>query len=312
MWLFFSEPLPASTARKFGSAILTKAMEERHEIKLSSYDRMFPNQDTMPKGGFGNLIALPLQGRARKEQYSEFVDDDFNSYHDQWEYLYQIQRITAEEVDSYLSKLRVQNELGELIEEQEKPWEKKYENPLSAFDFPPVVNVVEANLLYIEKKGILQKALNKIKRLAAFKNPDFYKSQAMRLPVYNKPRVIDASEEAGQYLCIPRGCKDSLTELINSSIHYEDKRNSGNHINLHFNGELREEQQLAAAEMLKYENGILSATTAFGKTVVASYLIAERKVNTLILVLTNRYRSGERNARLSPEFLAVQFFFHRR
>ena len=284
VWLFFSEPLPASTARKFGSAILTKAMEERHEIKLSSYDRMFPNQDTMPKGGFGNLIALPLQGRARKEQYSEFVDDDFNSYHDQWEYLYQIQRITAEEVDSYLSKLRVQNELGELIEEQEKPWEKKYENPLSAFDFPPVVNVVEANLLYIEKKGILQKALNKIKRLAAFKNPDFYKSQAMRLPVYNKPRVIDASEEAGQYLCIPRGCKDSLTELINSSIHYEDKRNSGNHINLHFNGELREEQQLAAAEMLKYENGILSATTAFGKTVVASYLIAERKVNTLILV----------------------------
>ena len=111
VWLFFSEPLPASTARKFGSAILTKAMEERHEIKLSSYDRMFPNQDTMPKGGFGNLIALPLQGRARKEQYSEFVDDDFNSYHDQWEYLYQIQRITAEEVDSYLSKLRVQNEL---------------------------------------------------------------------------------------------------------------------------------------------------------------------------------------------------------
>ena len=283
-WMFFEEPVSAAIARKFGSAILTKAMEERHEIKLSSYDRLFPNQDTMPKGGFGNLIALPLQGRARKEHNSEFVDEDFISYPDQWEYLDQIKRINAEDIDSFLSKLHVNNELGELVTEQEKPWEKNRENPLTVFDFPPVVNVVEANLLYIEKKGLSQKALNKIKRLAAFKNPDFYKSQAMRLPVYNKPRVIDTSEETGQYLCIPRGCKDSLTELIASSIHYEDKRNSGNHINLHFNGKLREEQQLAADEMLKYENGILSATTAFGKTVVASYLIAERKVNTLILV----------------------------
>lgn len=284
VWLFFDEPLPAVTARKLGSAILTKAMEERHEIKLSSYDRMFPNQDTMPKGGFGNLIALPLQGRARKEHNSEFMDDAFVSYPDQWEYLYHIKRITAEEVEGFLSKLHVQNELGELAAESEKPWEKKPENPLTVFDFPPVINVVEANLLYIEKKGISQKALNKIKRLAAFKNPDFYKSQAMRLPVYNKPRVIDTSEETEQYLCIPRGCKDSLTELVASTIHYEDKRNSGNHINLHFNGKLRDEQQLAADEILKYENGILSATTAFGKTVVASYLIGERKVNTLILV----------------------------
>lgn len=284
VWLFFDELLSAATARKLGSAILTKAMEERHEIKLSSYDRMFPNQDTMPKGGFGNLIALPLQGRARKERNSEFVDESFNSYPDQWEFLYQIKRITAGMVDSYLSKLQAHNELGELAAEQEKSWEKKRETPLTAFDYPPVVNVVEANLLYIEKKGISQKALNKIKRLAAFKNPDFYKSQAMRLPVYNKPRVIDTSEETEQYLCIPRGCKNSLTELVTSTINYDDKRNGGNHINLHFNGKLREEQQLAVDEMLKYENGILSATTAFGKTVVASYIIDERKVNTLILV----------------------------
>lgn len=284
VWLFFDKPLPAVTARKLGSAVLTKAMEERHEIKLSSYDRMFPNQDTMPKGGFGNLIALPLQGRARKEHNSEFVDESFNSYPDQWEFLYQIKRISAEMVDSYLSKLQVHNELGELAAEHEKPWEKKHEIPLTAFDYPPVVNVVEANMLYIEKKGISQKVLNKIKRLAAFKNPDFYKSQAMRLPVYNKPRVIDTSKETERYLCIPRGCKNSLTELITSTINYDDKRNGGNHINLRFNGELREEQQIAADEMLKYENGILSATTAFGKTVVASYLIAERKVNTLILV----------------------------
>ena len=245
VWFFFEEPVAAATARKLGSAILTKAMEERHEIKLSSYDRMFPNRDTMPKGGFGNLIALPLQGRARKEHNNEFVEEEYISYPDQWEYLYEIKKITPFDVDRYLATLHIQNELGELATEDEKPWERKPDHPVTAFDFSAAVNVVEANMLYIEKSGISQKALNKIKRLAAFKNPDFYKSQAMRLPVYNKPRVIDISEETAQYLCIPRGCKESLTDLIasaNSTIHFDDKRNIGNPIHLHFNGTLRDEQ----------------------------------------------------------------------
>ena len=287
IWMFFEEPISAISARKLGSAILTKAMDKRHEIKLSSYDRMFPNQDTMPKGGFGNLIALPLQGRARQNHNTEFVDEDFRSYPDQWEYLYNVKRISADELDRCLSVLCVHSELGELRAEDEKPWERKAENPITAFDFPDIVKAVEANLLYIKKAGISQKALNQIKRLAAFRNPDFYKSQAMRLPVYNKPRVIDTSDETEQYLCIPRGCKDSLTDLVesaNSTIDFIDKRNAGNPIRLHFNGQLRDEQQLAANAMLEHKNGILSATTAFGKTVVASYLISERKVNTLILV----------------------------
>ena len=287
IWLFFEEPVAAATARKLGSAILTKAMEKRHEIKLSSYDRMFPNQDTMPKGGLGNLIALPLQGKARKEHNTEFVNEEFVSYPDQWEYLYQIKKLSSADIDSFLSVLHIQNELGELAAEEERPWEKRIENPIASFDFPDTVKVVEANLLYIDKTGISQKSLNKVKRLAAFRNPDFYKSQAMRLPVYNKPRVIDTSEETAQYLCIPRGCKDSLMELVssaNAKVEYTDKRNMGNPIHLRFSGRLRKEQQLAASAMLQHEIGILSATTAFGKTVVASYLIAARKVNTLILV----------------------------
>lgn len=286
-WFFFEEPIAAVIARKLGSSILTRAMEKRHEIKLSSYDRMFPNQDTMPKGGLGNLIALPLQGKARKEHHTEFVDEEFVSYPDQWEYLFQIKKISSTDMDRYFSVLHIQNELGELAAEEEKPWEKRLESLITSFDFPDTVKVVEANLLYIDKSGVSQKALNKVKRLAAFRNPDFYKSQAMRLPVYNKPRVIDTSEETAQYLCIPRGCKDSLMELVssaNAKIEYMDKRNMGTPIHLHFNGQLREEQQLAADAMLRHEIGILSATTAFGKTVVASYLIASRKVNTLILV----------------------------
>ena len=287
MWFFFEEAIPASTARKFGSGLLTKAMESRHEIKLDSYDRMFPNQDTMPKGGFGNLIALPLQGRARKSKNSEFVDDNFISYPDQWEYLYNIKKITANEIEEYTKLLCDNGDLGELVSEDEKPWEKKPEQNITPMDFSGTVEIVKANMLFIKKKGISQYALNKIKRLGAFKNPDFYKSQAMRLPIYNKPRIIDTTEETDKFLCIPRGCEESLLALLdNAGAGYiiEDERNIGSAVNVKFKGELYAEQQSAVNEMLKYENGVLSATTAFGKTVVASYIIARRSVNTLILV----------------------------
>lgn len=287
MWFFFEQAVPAFAARKFGSGLLTKSMESRHEIKLDSYDRMFPNQDTMPKGGFGNLIALPLQGRARKSKNSEFVDDNFISYPDQWEYLYNIKKITANEIEEYTKLLCDNGDLGELVSEDEKPWEKKPEQNITPMDFSGTVEIVKANMLFIKKKGISQYALNKIKRLGAFKNPDFYKSQAMRLPIYNKPRIIDTTEETDKFLCIPRGCEESLLALLdNAGAGYiiEDERNIGSAVNVKFKGELYAEQQSAVNEMLKYENGVLSATTAFGKTVVAAYIIAQRSVNTLILV----------------------------
>lgn len=287
MWFFFEEAVPASTARKFGSGLLTKAMESRHEIKLDSYDRMFPNQDTMPKGGFGNLIALPLQGRARKSKNSEFVDDNFISYPDQWKYLYNIKKITANEIEEYKKQLCDNGDLGELVSEDEKPWEKKPEQNVTPMDFSGTVEMVKANMLFIKKKGISQYALNKIKRLGAFKNPDFYKSQAMRLPIYNKPRIIDTTEETDKFLCISRGCEESLLALLdNAGAEYiiEDERNIGSAVNVKFKGILYPEQQTAVDEMLKYENGVLSATTAFGKTVVAAYIIAQRSVNTLVLV----------------------------
>lgn len=287
MWFFFEQAVPAFAARKFGSGLLTKSMESRHEIKLDSYDRMFPNQDTMPKGGFGNLIALPLQGRARKSKNSEFVDDNFISYPDQWEYLYNIKKITANEIEEYTKLLCDNGDLGELVSEDEKPWEKKPEQNITPMDFSGIVEIVKANMLFVKKKGISQYALNKIKRLGAFKNPDFYKSQAMRLPIYNKPRIIDTTEETDKFLCIPRGCEESLLALLdNTGAEYiiEDERNIGSPVNLKFKGELYAEQQSAVNEMLKYENGVLSATTAFGKTVVAAYIIAQRSVNTLILV----------------------------
>jgi superfamily II DNA or RNA helicase len=295
VWFFFENKIPASIARKFGSALLTEAMSRNHEIRFNSYDRLFPNQDTMPNGGFGNLIALPLQGFARKSGNSLFVDESFLPYYDQWAYFSGIQKLSIDTVKNYISRLCGNTELGVLSSARDdnelKPWElAKPQIELTSIDFFDTVKIIKANMLHIDKTGISQKALNRLKRLGAFRNPDFYRSQAMRLPTYNKPRIIDITEETERHLSIPRGCEDELLELLckaNAQYVLDDMRNPGNPIDVEFNGILRPEQVLAANKLLKHETGILSATTAFGKTVVASYVISQRKTNALILVHTS-------------------------
>lgn len=289
VWFFFEQPISASQARKFGSAMLTYAMSKQHDIPFKSYDRLFPNQDTMPKGGFGNLIALPLQKAARVNGNSMFIDKSFQPYNDQWAFLSKVLLLSEKRIEYLISKLCDGNELGMLKkddEEEPKLWES-VKKELRKDDFPRQMILTKANMLFIPKEGCSQKALNQMKRLAAFKNPEFYKAQAMRLPTFNKPRIISCSEEPNGYLCLPRGCETDLIDLANKfdvKISWNDKTNQGNHINVQFNGELRGEQPLAIEKLLEYNNGILCGTTAFGKTVAAIRMIAERKVNTLILV----------------------------
>lgn len=166
MWFFFEDRLPASLARKFGAALLTFSMNRRHEIKFRSYDRFFPSQDTMPKGGLGNLIALPLQKAARKERNSEFVDENFQSYDDQWAFLSGIERLSQARVENLISKLCQGDELGVLKadeEEAQKPWETPPKVILNKNDFPRQIEVVKANMLYIPKADISQRALNRLK-----------------------------------------------------------------------------------------------------------------------------------------------------
>lgn len=292
VWFFFEEQVPAATARKFGSSLLTFAMNKRHEIKFKSYDRFFPNQDTMPKGGLGNLIALPLQMEARQKGNSLFVDEEFNPYPDQWEFLGLVKKLSFNEIERLTRRLSSSNEseLGALRKDDNeliKPWDKITFSNLTQNDFPRKINIVEADMLYVLKEGISQKALNRLKRLAAFKNPEFYKAQAMRMPTYNKPRIISCSDETDEYLWLPRGCKQEVENLLSEyavDLEIEDKTNHGKKINIEFNGSLRDEQLSAYNNLVKYNNGVLAAATAFGKTIVAAKLIAEKKTNTLIIV----------------------------
>ena len=308
LWIFFESAMPCATARKLGSALLTAAMEREGKLKLDAYDRMFPCQDTLPNGGFGNLIALPLQGQARKKGNSLFVDGAFHPYPDQWAYLSEMQKLTPEEVDSLIKVHSHGDALGNLcvVESTAKPWEKQRKENLSALDFYSAQHIVRANMLYIPANGFSARARNQILRLAAFRNPDFYRSQAMRLPIYDKPRIICAAEERDGYLALPRCCDEALTELLeNVGVAYEiaDRTCVGNPIRASFKGTLREEQIPAADALLEHENGVLSATTAFGKTVIAAYLIGQRKVNTLVLVHTQALLNQWKKA--LSEFLEI-------
>ncbi len=289
VWFFFEDKISAAIARKFGTALLTFAMGKRHEISFKSYDRLFPNQDTMPKGGFGNLIALPLQKSARKKGNSVFLDKKFVPYADQWKFLSDIQKFAEADVVSFATTFSKGNELGMLKSEdsdEKKPWKKK-QIELQHLDFPETVEIVVSGMLYVKKTGLSQKALNTLKRLAAFKNPEFYKNQAMRMPTFNKPRVISCSEDFKNYLAIPRGCEDDVHHLLKEykvKWHRIDESNHGRLISVDFNGVLSQDQLDAVDALLERDNGVLAAATAFGKTVVGAKLISSRKVNTLILV----------------------------
>ena len=176
VWFFFSEPVAAAEARRLGSGLLTQAMARRHELRFQSYDRLFPSQDTLPKGGFGNLIALPFQGQAQRDGNTLFVDEQFIPYADQWAFLSTLHKITPGELTEYLARLCDGGDMGVMLEATEqKPWPSKRKQPkLSREDFPVQVRLMISNLLYVDKTGFSQAALNAVKRLAAFKNPEFY------------------------------------------------------------------------------------------------------------------------------------------
>lgn len=296
-WLFFEEPVSARSARQLGSAILTRAMESRYQLGLDSYDRFFPSQDTLPKGGFGNLIALPLQGGPRAQGNTVFLDDQLEPHEDQWAYLSRLRRIPRTEVDRIVAEaVRRGTVLGvRAVEDEEvenrSPWELP---PSGRTALPPIrgplpgrVRMVLGDLLYVDKERLPPALINRLIRLAAFQNPEFYRAQAMRLNTFGKPRVIRCAEDFPWHLALPRGCREELVELLEGlgvQPEIEDRRFDGTPVAASFHGELAERQQEAAQALLAHETGVLSATTAFGKTVVGAWLIAARGVNTLVLV----------------------------
>ena len=298
IWIFFERPVPAGLARRLGSLLLTKTMERRHQLGLDSYDRLFPNQDTMPKGGFGNLIAMPLQKIPRELGRSVFLDEQMRPYDDQWRYLSSVKRMMQTAADRLISDALQQS--GDLIgvrlastedDEAPDPWtlppsRKRPEKPMKG-PMPASVEIVRANLLFIDKKGLTPDLMNRLLRLAAFQNPEFYKAQALRLATYDKPRVIACGEDLPRHLALPRGCLEEVMAFLEGfkiKVVLRDERNFGARIDVAFHGRLRSAQEDAVARVLRHDDGLICAPTAFGKTAVASWLIANRGANALVIV----------------------------
>ncbi|MDQ1363071.1 MAG: hypothetical protein QG652_931, partial [Pseudomonadota bacterium] len=292
VWIFFSSPVSARDARRLGSAIISHTCIRTRQLKLTSYDRLFPNQDTMPKGGFGNLIALPLQKKPREQGCSVFVDNALRPYPDQWAFLASMQSMSPNDIESFILLATGGKHPLDVTfiddEDNKQPW--KHVAPISdklPESVPETLAITLSNQIYFEKTQLPQSLANRLIRLAAFQNPEFYKAQAMRLPVWDKPRVIGCAENYPYHIALPRGCLDAVQDLLkNNTIRCDlcDERNEGDHLDMAFVGTLRADQEAAVTAMLHHDTGVLCAPTAFGKTVIAAAMIARRDVNTLVLV----------------------------
>ena len=301
VWIFFEKPILASVARRFGTALLSKGAESVNMKNFKYYDRMLPAQDHIPlntktgKPGLGNLVALPLQGQALKLGNSAFIDENWNVYPNQWECLKEVKKLSLETVEERIKEWSAEGILGVLSNEFEadtertndtKPWEKT-KHSLHKEDVSSVVEIVIADKVYIGTKDMKPRMQNALRRMAAFSNPDFYKKAAMGLSTKGIPRIVFCGYDEAGYICIPRALLDSVIDRFNEvsiSFTLTDNRCSGTPLDVSFNGTLYEEQMRAAKAILEHDNGILAATTSFGKTVVGAYMIAQRKTNTLILV----------------------------
>ena len=290
VWIFFRKPIAASLARNFGFLLLDKGSASINLKSFHYYDRMYPSQDVASR--IGNLIALPLQGQALKNGNSAFVDKNWNAYPDQWNILLNhTKKLSMEEIEKCMAKWQV--ELAEKAgtpvslsdRNRPKPWKKK--DGFVKSDVVGKLHIVLGDGIYVDTLNLMPRLQNQIRSTAAFDNPVFYKNKRLGYSNYYNFSAVYMGKDTEGYICLPRGLYDHLiASCKEAGIEYEvtDHREKGRPIRVSFNGDLKTQQDLAAQRLLAFDNGILSAATAFGKTVVCSYLIAQRKVNTLILL----------------------------
>jgi superfamily II DNA or RNA helicase len=261
-------------------------------LAMASYDRLFPSQDTLPSGGFGNLIALPLQNEARQEGNTLFVDAHLEPFEDQWSYLASLPRVTPARLNDLVAcgvgDARILG-VSEVREGDVAPWRPapSIAQRLAEAKLPHAINATLAHRIYVREEGLSPVLLDAMRRLAAFSNPQFLELQRMRKSTARTPRVIACFEQTDGFLSLPRGCGEPLEELL-ASLEVElelcDERSDGEPLEVRFTGALTAQQESAVSAMRTHELGVLCAPPGIGKTVIATRLIAARRCSTLVLV----------------------------
>lgn len=302
-WIFFSEPVPAAIARRLGTILLAKSSAMRPEMPMSAYDRLFPNQDTLPAGGFGNLIALPLQKTPRANGNTVFLDTTLHPHADQWAYLSGLPRLSRLGLDGILALIgptipaptgATESADPTASDTPDEPFALKADEAaleLSHGYIHPVLFTGEVSIrldssVHIPRTLPVQ-LLDSLRRLATLPNPVFYEKQRMRFPTYDTPRVLFAGEWRADRLLLPRALLMSAIALIEKAggtVAIQDARETPERIAWKFAGELRPAQATAVRELVRHENGILCAPPGAGKTVMGCALVARVKLPTLVLV----------------------------
>ena len=287
-WIFFHDLLPARKARQLGDLILSKSMEAEMTLNLTSYDRFFPNQDLLPSGGFGNLIALPLQKKYRSKGTCVFIDDRFTEISNQWEYLSHVHCLKNNDVDVLLHEfiatdflIKEHDEIAvaeSILKETSGGMDEKYSGK---------IELTLKGQVGIPLRDLPGKILHKLKKIATFANPKYFETQRMRFSTWKIPKYIFCGDNDAENIYIPRGLLSNVQELLvdkGFSLITTDSRNQHDEIPISFSGTLFDYQHNAVRQMMKQEYGVLVAPTGTGKTIMAIQMIALRKCSTLILV----------------------------
>ncbi len=291
LWVFFDKPIEAGFARKFGFALLNKGAEHVNMKSFRFYDRMLPAQDLVPEDGLGNLIALPLQGLALKSGNSAFIDESWRTYPDQWLTLSRTKRLTRKQMEVLLGEWKCKDDSEDTPNnpqsprEDDKPWERTLY--FHKEDVDGEMEVVLANMTFINSSNLKPRLQNQIRRLAAFSNPAFFRNSAIGFSNFSTPRYVYLGGDDNGYIYIPRGLSEILQEKCDAAgiaCRIDDKRTEGAELKVNFKGELRENQLKAVERLLQHECGIISAATAFGKTVACCAIIGRKHASTLILL----------------------------
>ena len=291
IWFFFTDAVQAAEARRLGFIILTRTMASGAALGVDSYDRLFPSQDVLPSGGFGNLIALPLQHEARKAGNTEFLNENLEPHQDQWSYLATVPRITPERLGELTADPAYDRTLAvrPVDEDRDAPWRpaRSLREQLTGTPMPESVEATIADRLYFDRSSLPPVLAHALRRLATFSNPMFLELQRMRLSVARTPRVIACFEDPDRHLALPRGCLVDATALLaelDIRLDLRDERVEGEQVAFEFKGKLNKSQQEAARVLLANDTGVLCAPPGWGKTVLATSVIAARGRSTLVLV----------------------------
>jgi superfamily II DNA or RNA helicase len=275
----------------------------RGSMDLRSYDRLFPNQDVLPDGGFGNLIAAPLQRKRRYHGLTVFLDlGTLEPYEDQWDFLSTLDRLSPGDA-ARIARRAKQTAVGVDVTTVSRSAATRIQ-PL----LPALVRAELGANLIMEASQLTPAALTTFKHAASMSNPKFYELQRLRKSTWATPRFIRGYDVTfDDQLVLPRGLRHRIAEIIERSgsrLIMVDVRNPGREIDVTFNGELNTMQASAVSTMLAHDDGVLVAPPGAGKTVMACAVIAERATSTLVLV--DRKALAEQWRTRLEEFLGIR------